>query len=69
MSNRKEEIKQYIVGILEGKETNLTYEREGYMNNNYPCRKRYKDSGDHLEYSYTYNGKNILYTCGYSRLT
>ena len=66
--NRKEEIKQYIVGILEGKETNLSYEREGYMNNNYPCWKHYKDSGDHLEDSYTYNGKNIVYTCGYSML-
>ena len=38
------------------------------MNNNYPCWKHYKDSGDHLEDSYTYNGKNIVYTCGYSML-
>lgn len=39
-----------------------------YMNNNYPCWKRYKDTGDYLEDSYIYNVKNIVYTCGYSKL-
>ena len=66
--SRKEEIKQYIKDTLEGKGTNLPYGMKGYMNNNYPCWKHYKDTGDYLEDSYTYNGKNIVYTCGYSKL-
>ena len=65
--NRKEEIKQYINDIIEGKENELSYNRKGYMNNNYPSWKHYKDNNNkYFEDSYLYREKYRVYTCGYS---
>ena len=68
-NNREEEIKRYIKDILEGRESSLSYNKEGYMNNNYPSWKYYltcKQSSYSKDY-YIYN-KLIVYTCGYSVL-
>ena len=62
-------IKQYIKDILEGRESYLSYNKEGYMNNNYPSWKYYlkcKQSSYSKDY-YIYN-KLTVYTCGYSVL-
>lgn len=66
-SSRKEEIKRYIKDILEGKENKLSYNREGYMNNNYPSRKHYKESKKYISDSYTHY-KSKVYTCGYTKV-
>lgn len=65
--NRKEEIKKYIKDILDGKEDKLSYDKEGYMNNNYPSWKNYKNNGKYIEHSYTSNNK-IVFTCRYTSL-
>ena len=65
--NRKEEIRQYIKDILEGKETSLSYNKEGYMNNNYPCWKHYKSDGKYSEEIINVD-RFTIYTCGYTKM-
>lgn len=65
---RKNKIKQYIKDILYGVENGLSYNKEGYMNNNYPSWEHYKDECVRIEDSYIYRSSEIVYTCGYSKL-
>lgn len=62
----KEGIKKYLHDLFVGGETRLSYDKDGYMNNNYPAL--YIDVGEIvLEDCYPYNGA-VVYTCGYSKL-
>lgn len=50
----KVKIKQYIKDVLDGKDNSLSYEKECYMNNNYPSWKYYKNSIGYLDDTYMY---------------
>ena len=38
------------------------------MNNNYPSLKNYRYNGEYIEDHYIYNEKQIVYTCGYTKI-
>lgn len=65
--NRSEEIRQYIKDILDGRENKLSYNKNGYMNNNYPSWRYYHSSNksNYIEDYYIYMNKYKVYTCGY----
>ena len=64
----KEKIKGYIKDILNGNENALSYNRDGYMNNNYPSWKHYKGSSTKYIEDRIESGRFIVYTCGYMKL-
>lgn len=67
--NNKEKIKKYIEDILNGVENELSYSKEGCMNNNYPSWKHYKDSiNEGCIEEKIKSGKFTIYTCGYTKI-
>lgn len=65
--NRRDDILSYLEDLFNGKTNKLSFEKEGYMNNNYPSFEREIDLACHLDDSYRLDD-SLVYTCGYSRL-
>ena len=63
-NTKKESIKDYLQDLFCGRENSLSF-FNGYMNNNYPSPKYFKDSFSHIEHSYT-KDSFLVYTCGFS---
>ena len=70
MENRSEEIRQYIKDIIDGEENKLSYNKYGYMNNNYPSWRYYHSSNksNYIEDYYIYMNKYKVYTCVYTMI-
>jgi hypothetical protein len=71
-NSNRDKIKNYIIDLLNNRVNDLSYDKPGYMNNNYPLPLsnilllNIKPSLS-IEDFYTYY-KYIVYTCGYSEI-
>ena len=66
-ASRKDDIKRYLVDLFNDKENKLSFERDNYMNNNYPSFEREVDIDDITDDFYAFKDVKV-YTCGYSRI-
>ena len=63
----KDKVKEYLKDIFNGTNNDLSFDKDGYMNNNYPAFNCDIDLGNIISDCYSIN--NIaVYTCGYSKL-
>ena len=62
---RREAIVAYLKDLFNERSNELTFENEGYMNNNYPSFECNIDLNNFKEDAYTIDDINV-YTCGYS---
>jgi hypothetical protein len=61
-------IKDYIRDLFNNKNNNLSFLKEGYMNNNYPALNISIDENEsYVELNYLYNNITVN-TCGYSKI-
>jgi hypothetical protein len=60
-------IKNYLVDLFNGNDNGLSFNKKGFMNNNYPSIKCLNNIFGYLEYSYN-TCKSVVYTCGYSKI-
>ena len=65
--NRKDLIFEYIKDLFNGNKNSLTFEKEGYMNNDYPFFDCCIDLNNVVENTYSFND-SVVKTCGYSLL-
>lgn len=65
--NRKEVIVEYIRDLFNNRNNSITFETDGYMNNNYPSFECSIDSSYFKEDFYTVDNVKV-YTCGYSKI-
>lgn len=63
--NNKDKVKIYLKDLFNSTNNNLSFEKSGYMNNNYPAFECNIDLNSILEESYT-TKNSLVYTCGYS---
>lgn len=66
--NNKDLIMSYICDTFNGISNSLSFNKDGYMNNNYPSPDCYIDINDYLEDYYCFKDVSLIYTCGYSKL-
>lgn len=59
-------IKQYLIDLFNGKQNNLSFDKRGYMNNNYPSFGCIL-SIERITDSYSFRD-NLVTTCGYTKL-
>jgi hypothetical protein len=65
---RRKEIEEYLLCLFNDQHSTMSFDRQGFMNNNYPCRECFDKLGDIIENFYTYRKTMKVYTCGYSRI-
>jgi hypothetical protein len=65
--NNKEEIKKYLIDLFNDNDNELSFNKDGLMDNNYPSRKYLHITNEHISDFYTINGFKV-YTCGYSKI-
>ena len=61
--NNKDKIKSYLIDLFNGCDNELSYSRDGYIDNNYPPLYTY--TGDIVEHFYNTKDHRV-YTCGYT---
>jgi hypothetical protein len=65
--NRKDDIILYLKDLFNCVRNSLSFDKDGYMNNNYPSFGCEIDLNSYIEGVYTF-GDLVVHTCGYSKL-
>ena len=65
--SEQDAIKSYIHDLFNGDDNKLTFDKIGYINNNYPPPWKYEITDESLIDSYVYSDKYDVYTCGYTK--
>lgn len=66
-NNFKDKIKEYLKDLFNGTNNKLSFDKYGYMNNNYPAFNCEIDLENIISDCYSINNITV-YTCGYSKL-
>lgn len=64
--NRKDQIKKYLIDLFNNKENEISFNKDGYINNNFPPPWKYNVNNDLLTESIITNN-NTVFTCGYTK--